>query len=45
LAVNNHSPNLAIVKVAKGRDIIVDWFKARNWEPFPFQEETLETQF
>ena len=30
------------MKVAKGRDIIVDWFKARNWEPFPFQEETAE---
>ncbi len=28
--------------VAKGRDIITDWFKARNWEPFPFQEETAE---
>jgi len=30
------------VKVAKGRDIIVDWFKARNWTPFPFQEETAQ---
>jgi len=30
------------VKVAKGRDIIVDWYKARNWSPFPFQEETAE---
>jgi len=30
------------ILVAKGRDIIVDWFRARGWEPFPFQEETAE---
>ncbi len=28
--------------VAKGRDIISDWFRSRNWDPFPFQEETAE---
>lgn len=28
--------------LTKGQDIISDWFKARQWESFPFQEETAE---